>query len=166
MNLIRQARLSHEFERLLRLHDKSSLFDIVATKGEPPERYLLSFNLKSLVRNEAGKVLVYDAAHILEVYCPCGYPGDGPRILYLQPQEIFHPNILWPLICLNRWVPSMFLDEIALRIASVISYRTFTMDEKESLNKDACAWARSHQERFPIDRRSIIDDGHSKIEVW
>jgi ubiquitin-protein ligase len=165
MNSIRSVRLGNEFERLKKLDSESSLFKIMATRGDPPESYLLSFNLRSLVKNENGEIVEYDGVHLVEIFCPPRYPSDAVRILFLDPANIFHPNILCPVICLNRWIPSMFLDEICHRIAAVVGYRMFTMDENESLNRDACVWARHHQDRFPVDTRSLIDR-HLKIEVW
>ena len=165
MNRIRNSRLHNEFQRLQKLDRESSLFNILGTKGDPPDSYLLSFDLNSLVKTKSGQIEENEGPHLFDIYCPAGYPSsDGPRILFLRPPNIFHPNIKGMIICLNRWAPSIYLDEIVHRIAGVLTYRTYTMDENESLNGEACNYARHNQHRFPVDNRPLIDR-RLKIEV-
>jgi ubiquitin-protein ligase len=165
MNKIRNLRLHNEFQRLEKLNSESSLFNILGTRGDPPDSYLFSFDLKSLVKTPGGEIEDYEGPHIVEIHCPAGYPTvDEPRVLFFRPPHIFHPNIRGMVICLNRWAPSIYLDEIVHRIAAVITYRTFTMDENVSLNVEACRYARNNQHRFPLDKRPLLDRG-LKIEV-
>jgi hypothetical protein len=37
----------------------------------------------------------------------------------------------------------------------VITYGRLAVDERNALNAEACAWARRHLDRFPIDRRPL-----------
>ena len=90
------------------------------------------------------------------MYLPPEFPRDGPRILLRHPPDVFHPNIRYPFLCLNKWIPSMHLEELCWRIGSLLSYKSYTMDERVSLDPAACAYARSHQELFPIDPRPFV----------
>jgi len=74
MNRIRTIRLQNEFQRLRRLEKESSRFRIVGMTGQPPESYLLSFKVKSLVKNAEGQIVEYNGSHLVAIYCPPEYP--------------------------------------------------------------------------------------------
>jgi hypothetical protein len=49
----------------------------------------------------------------------------------------------------------MSLVDLLFQCFEVITYQKVTMREDDALNHAACAWAREHQQRFPIDRRPL-----------
>jgi len=158
MDKIRSVRLRNEFKRLKKLERESSLFKIRAVgEHDPPESYLLSFDLKTLVKEE-GRIKVWESSTLVHIYCPLEYPREAPRILIVWPRNIFHPNISFPFICLSKLTPDIFLNRICEMIADVLSYRNFTMHEGHSLNPEAARWARQNRDRFPIDRRSLVGE--------
>ena len=84
--------------------------------------------------------------------------ADPCRVLtWLWPRNVFHPNISdrAPFICVGHLVPGTSLVDILYQCFEIITYHKVTMREDDALNKDACAWARQNQHRFPIDPRPL-----------
>jgi hypothetical protein len=52
----------------------------------------------------------------------------------------------------------MWLDDIAYRTADLLSYRSYTLNESDSLNKPACRYIRQRQNITPTDTASIFPD--------
>ena len=64
-------------------------------------------------------------------------------------------------MCLNRWIPSTSLDELCRRIASLLAYKSYTMDERVSLDPAACEQRRDGartgvHERIRRQRRALF----------
>ena len=45
--------------------------------------------------------------------------------------------------------------DLIYQVFEIITYHKVTMTEKDALNWEACAWARQHKDRFPIDSRPL-----------
>ena len=165
MNQLRDARLRNELKRLRRLARRSSHFAIESSEGEPPEVYVLRFEVTTMVK-EGLRIHQFDGPTLVQICLPDDYPRVAPLVVILQPHNIFHPNVHGPMICLGTHLPSVWLDETCWRIAHVLAYRSFTMNESQSLNPEACMWARHNQELFPTDQRPFCDRKAMQIEVW
>jgi hypothetical protein len=78
-------------------------------------------------------------------------------VTWLGPRNVFHPNISdrGPFICVGRLAPGMPLVDLLYQVFEIITYQKVTMREDDALNADACAWARRHRDRLPIDRRPL-----------
>ena len=76
-------------------------------------------------------------------------------LVWLGPQNIWHPNISdkAPIVCLGRLGPGTRLVDILYQLFEIISYKRFAT--ADALNHDAAAWARQHQDRFPVDPRPL-----------
>jgi hypothetical protein len=73
----------------------------------------------------------------------------------VSPIETFHPNVIFPFICLGRLKPGTPLVDIILQCHEIFTYQKLTMREDDALNRAACAWARRNQHRFPIDHAPL-----------
>src|SRR5579871_1580502 len=71
----------------------------------------------------------------------------------LSPPTAFHPNILFPTICVGHLRPGVGLIEVLYQVHSILSYQN--SNTADFLNPAAAAWAREHRDRFPIDRRPL-----------
>jgi hypothetical protein len=79
----------------------------------------------------------------------------GEILTWLGPREVWHPNIRPPYVCVGRIDRGTPLVDLLHRCFELITFENVTMREDDALNPDACAWARRHRQRFPIDPRPI-----------
>ena len=149
--------LKRQREAGLALAAESDLFGLTPLGGELPQRYVAEFRCKGLVRRASGEVV--EADHFVVGICfPDQYlrAADPFTVLtWLAPQEAFHPNIRAPFICVGSLAPGTELVDLLFRIFEVVTYQRVTMNDTNALNKEACAWARSHQHRLPVDPRAL-----------
>jgi ubiquitin-protein ligase len=69
----------------------------------------------------------------------------------------WHPNISreLPLICIGRLTPGTPLVDILYQVFDILTYQKYNPRESDSLNPQACAFARENHDRFPIDARPL-----------
>ena len=51
--------------------------------------------------------------------------------------------------------PGTSLVDLLYQAYEVLTYQKFTSREDDALNAVACAWARKHMDRFPVDSRPL-----------
>jgi hypothetical protein len=51
--------------------------------------------------------------------------------------------------------PATPINDLVIQIVEILTYLNYTPIEHDSLNRDACQWARNHTDRFPLERRGI-----------
>ena len=51
--------------------------------------------------------------------------------------------------------PGTPLVDLIYQLYEIITYHNVEMRENNALNLEACSWARSNLDRFPIDRRPL-----------
>ena len=154
--------LERQYEEGMALAAESDLLELVPLfwfEERSPQTYLARFSCQGLVRAPGGEIK--DAA-TFEVMI--SFPSDYLRyanpfevLSWLGPAEVFHPNISdkAPLICVGRLAPGTPLVDILYQCFEIITYNKVTMREDDALNREACAWARRNQHRFPLDRRPL-----------
>ncbi len=146
--------LASQRDEGMRLAAASDLLELEALDAQ---RFVATYSCTGLVRDSAG--VVQDHNHFgVGIRFPADYlrTVNPPEILtWLGPHETWHPNIGGPFICLGSIAPGTPLVDLLHRCFEIITYQNVTMQEHDALNKPACAWARSHRDRFPIDSRPI-----------
>ncbi|MGH7467141.1 MAG: hypothetical protein ACRENP_04060 [Longimicrobiales bacterium] len=156
---IRAAFLQRQYEEGMALARDSDILRLTPVGGDPPERYVADFHCRGLVRSLAGEVS--EANHFaVGIWFPSDYlrHAEPWQILtWLGPRRVHHPNIsaVAPYICVGRLVPGTALVDLIYQCFEIITYKKVTMRENDALNLEACAWARVHQDRFPIDTRPL-----------
>jgi ubiquitin-protein ligase len=78
-----------------------------------------------------------------------------PSVVTLLTPYVWHPNVSGPAICLGRMRPATPINDLVIQIVEILTYLNYTPIEHDSLNRDACQWARNHTDRFPLERRGI-----------
>ena len=152
MQNVRNARLRSDHDRLQALVKGSEgSITIDSQKGTPPQTYVLSYKCKGIERLNGDKP-VYRNLHRVQIQFGASYPAQQPTVTMLTP--IFHPHVFTHnAVCLGRrWTPSEYLDNLVLRIGSIIQYEPQYIDFASPANSTAASWARSHMNMFPIDR--------------
>lgn len=127
--------------------------------GMLPDRYIVRFHCTGLLRDRDGEIHEGNDFAV-GIWFPADYLRrvDPFRVLtWFGPGEVFHPNICHqgPFICVGRLAPGASLVDLIYQCFEIITYNKVTMREDDALNKAACAWAREHQDRFPVDRRPL-----------
>lgn len=138
---------------------ESDLFALHPLDGPQPQRYVATFSCTGLVRTDSGAV---DAADRFAV--GIWFPDDYLRLVHpfsvltwMGPLHVFHPNISFraPFVCTGVIAPATPLVDLIYRCFEIITYQRVTMNDYDALNREACAWARRHQDRLPIDPRPL-----------
>lgn len=153
-----EAFLRRQYEEGMALASESDLLELRPQAGNPPWAYVAVFRAKGLVR--AGDGVAEGNCFSVGVAFPQDYLRRAETfevVTWLGPMNVFHPNIAEtaPFMCLGRLAPGTRLTEILYRCHEIITYQKVTMAEGDALNKEACAWAREHPERLPVDTRPL-----------
>ncbi len=148
--------LARQHEDLTELAAHSDVVEILQHGPVPPDYYILRFHCRGLIKTPEG-IAEADAFDV-----GLRFPEDYLRrvsvpevITWLWPPSIFHPNIRFPFICVGRMRPGTAITDLAYQIYETITYHRVVMREDDALNHEACAWARQHQERFPLETRPL-----------
>lgn len=149
---IRETRLRNDYRRILDLVDRSELIHVVATDGDPPERYRIRFTCTGVEKlTAAGRPVMRDV-HEVNVYLHAEYPLKQPQLKWLTP--IFHPNIhVTGAVCIGAWWPAKTLDELLLTLGEMVQYKNY--DPRDPMNSKAATWALQNKKSFPVDRREL-----------
>lgn len=133
--------------------------DLVTIFLVSPQHFAVQLRCKGLVQIRTGEIAT--AAHFeFGVYLPSDYLRHANAfevVTWFGPGEIWHPNISnkAPFICIGHLTPGTPLVDIIHRVFQIVAYQKVTMREDDALNREACAWARQNQHRFPIDGRPL-----------
>ncbi len=156
MSHLRKRRLENDHEGMKSLRMECPFIDFT-TYGDPPERYVVSFSCKGLIRKNNAPA--FSVRHEVEIYLRNEYPTQKPHLKWLTP--IFHPNITGSehmynagMVCPGKWVPSMSLRELCIKMAEMIQYKNY--DTVGSLDTNAAEWANQNKHNLPVDRRDLL----------
>lgn len=111
-------------------------------EGDPPEDYEVMFNEAGLALSIEGRKKAR-STHRAHVYLHLDYPRRPPVVTWQTP--VFHPNLLGPDghggVCIGSWSASESLADLCQRLADLVSYRSFNVDD--ALNPAAAEWVRA-----------------------
>jgi hypothetical protein len=154
MDAIVKLFLEAQQREAMRLARESDLLELIVLDLH---RYIATFKCLGLVRDAGGAVHEH-ARSSIGVWLPETYlhtVNPAEILTWLEPQEVWHPNIRPPFVCLGKIAPGTPLVDLLYRCVELISFDNVTMVENDALNRTACAWARRNRERFPLDRRPL-----------
>ncbi|NLM17985.1 MAG: hypothetical protein GX221_09735 [Candidatus Riflebacteria bacterium] len=95
---LRDRRLLADYKKMVETFSTAGNIKIQSYTGDPPDRYIIEFLVKSPVLLPNGTVS-YKNSHTAEVYLTNTYPRQGPQCRMLSP--VFHPNIAPHAICIG-----------------------------------------------------------------
>src|SRR5216683_278017 len=145
MSAVRLRRLQADFLKLQDYVNRHARVELIQTDGNPPERYQLQYQIRSLQQKDARLVEV--ERHLVEITLPLHYPRTPPQCRMLTP--IFHPNIAPHAICIgDHWSAGEPLSSIVARIGELIAYQSY--NTKSPLNGEAARWAVENLDRLPL----------------
>ena len=120
---------------------------IVSAEGEPPEKYVLDYSVRSL-RKEGKREPDEVKGHRVQVVLPADYPRLPPVVSMLTP--VFHPNIDAATVCVgDHWAAGERLVDLLVRVGEMLAFQAYNI--RSPLNGDAAMWADLNADRLPID---------------
>lgn len=152
---MRERRLKSDWHSMKTLEHDSPFIQII-NWNNPPEKYLVRFSCRSLIWLKESNQPSYSNRHELQIYLHRDYPRTPPQLIWTT--NIFHPNILPPEqnggVCIGSWSPSETLAQLCLRIAEMLQYKNYSIED--ALNKKAADWAEKNIRSFPVDDRPLV----------
>lgn len=146
MSAVRLRRLQSDFERLTDLANRHPRLSIVQVVGSPPDRYQISYHVRSL--RKSGETITHVMDHLVEIALPNAFPRTPPLCRMLTP--IFHPNIAPHAICIgDHWSPGESLSSLVVRIAEMLAFQSY--NTKSPLNGEAAKWVEQNLGALPLD---------------
>jgi ubiquitin-protein ligase len=148
------TRLESEYNEIRSYFDTSEKINIVETRGNPPERYTVEYNIKGLEVDASGQIRIKEVFQI-EISLPIDYPRSPPRCKPLS--SVFHPNFSPSSICIGDfWAASETLCDLIVRIGMMIAYQSFNI--QSPLNGEAAKWADENRDKLPIDKFEMFQE--------
>lgn len=149
----RLNRLQNDYNEMLELHKRNGLIYVVATEGNPPERYLIGFRCRGVaeITNDHPRI---SEKHLVEIILTIDYPRMRPMVLWKTP--IFHPNFANGNVCWE-WYPQQSLRRTCEIFAEMVQYKNY--NSTSPLDMTASVWAMKHRSNMPIDPRNLFEAG-------
>ena len=148
----RIRRLAADYQQVVQAFANNPHIRIVSTEGNPPDKYVLAFNVRSLVPYGPEGSFVEGTVHQAEVFLPMDYPRRAPFCRMLTP--VFHPNIDPQKICIgDHWSAGQRLALLIVRIAEMLAYQSYNV--KSPLNGQAAAWAEANAAQLPLEQTDL-----------
>lgn len=144
-----------QFEAIRALAGQSDVIEVRPLGDAPaPVAYHISFYCKTLVF-DGDEVREASRAEVGFFFSPDYMERVDPvrTVTVLHPFNLFHPNILGPLICIGRMRPGTELVDLVYQVFEILTFQKKTTHD--ALNKRAAQWCRNHQSRLPLERRSL-----------
>jgi ubiquitin-protein ligase len=151
MSAVRLRRLQADFQKVQDYVSRHPRVQLIQTDGDPPERYQLQYQIRSL--RQKDDQLVETTTHLVEISLPRNYPRTPPQCRMLTP--IFHPNIAPHAICIgDHWSAGEPLASIVARIGELIAYQSY--NTKSPLNGEAARWTSENEDELPLDPVNML----------
>lgn len=149
--------LEEQFVRGMELARSSDLLELIPVFGAPPSSYIARFHSRGYVKAPDGRIVEGNRFDVGIFFGPDYLRRAEPfeLITWLAPESIHHPNVKPPFCCIGRIAPGMPLVDILYQLYEVIGWMKVTVDERDSLSPEVCAWARANPDRYPIERRPL-----------
>lgn len=156
-DVIMRSWLERQSEEGLRLASASDVLVLKGGSESPPREFLAHFDCPTLIRME-GEIIEHVGFDVL-IRFPSDYlrraPDPALVVALLSPQNAYHPNVAPPFLCIGSIAPGTSLCELVYRIYEILTFQKLTPSEHDALNREACSWARTHMDRFPLNSRAL-----------
>ena len=138
--------------------DRGGLLSFINLGRDNPWLFRLTFCTRGFTRPANGDVTPIDR-HVVALRFLPDYLRHADRFdmlrLMVPINDAFHPNISPSgAICVEIY-PGEPLVEIAHSLHDLFRWRLRQYDERDALNREACAWGRDHVDK-PIDDRPLF----------
>ena len=118
----------------------------------PASRFIAQFSAPTMVRTN-DEVRRIEAFTVLIQFPPSflrSAHDAGQIVNVIEPNQVWHPNVMGPFICLGHIAPGTGLIELIFQVYEILTFQKLTPREDDALNHNACVWARQHMAEFPL----------------
>jgi ubiquitin-protein ligase len=171
----RMRRLAADLKLMEELASQSDLISFKASsasKGLPPERYVVTYSCKGIQAVDRQGNPKFGNRHQVEIYLHNQYPHRWPGMKWLTP--IWHPNInhINGTVCIDAawWTASRSLDRLVIMIGEMVQYKNFHDDPSKPpfpWDPEAARWSREYRKKnskaFPVDSRELLRPSRIKL---
>jgi hypothetical protein len=172
----RMRRLKGDFELMNELVSRSDLISfrsVSSAPNLPPERYIVTFQCKSIVDVDRAGNPKFANHHQVEIYLHNQYPQRWPGMKWLTP--IWHPNInhVNGSVCIDAawWTASRSLDRLVIMLGEMLQWKNFHDDPKKPpfpWDVEAARWSREYRKKhpnaFPVETRELLRPERVKVK--
>lgn len=148
--------LGAQYREGMALADASDILELQALEGRGSHHFMATFHCRGLV-SDAGQIREAErfiaGFHLGRDYLRRVDPLQ--TVVLFEPVDTWHPNVRAPFVCLGAIRPGTSLTDLIYRTYELLTYTKCTMREDDALNREACSWARTHRNDFPLDRRPL-----------
>lgn len=143
------------YQKLQDLFKSHPVISILPTKGEPPDQYEVTYNIKGLCK-DSDDAVAQTSNHTIDISIPFGFPNFPPSC---KPKtEIFHPDFDPAAICLGDfWHQDCSLEDLVIHLGRMINGEIYST--QNAFNEEAAEYYVSHQDIFPLSQIAW-DDGN------
>jgi ubiquitin-protein ligase len=167
----RMRRLRADHQRMVELDSRSDLID-VQSFGSPPERYIVTYHVPSVVGVDRKGNPKMGTEHTVEIYLHSDYPHRWPGLKWMTP--IWHPNINHTngSVCIDAawWGAARSLDRLVIMMGEMLQYKNYHDDPTKPpfpWDHEAAAWCRTYRAKnpkvFPTDQRELMRPERVKL---
>lgn len=172
----RMRRLRADHERMMEVDARSDMIDIEtsgARRGAPPERYVVTYHVPSVVGVDRRGRPKMGNKHRVEIYLHNDYPHRWPGLKWLTP--IWHPNINHKngSVCIDAtwWGAARSLDRLVIMMGEMLQYKNFHDDPNTPpypWDEEAAQWCRQYRQQnpdfLPTDNRELLRPERVKLD--
>lgn len=170
--------MEHQLLEDLCKHSDLISYEVVKPRrGVPPDKYLVHFDVKSIIGIEEEGTPIYGQRHTAKITLPLGYPMTSSPICYME-TDTWHPNIRSAgeykgHICINAQVLGYWhtLDMLVQQIGEMLQYKNYHALQIQPYPEDAIVakWVREYAEPesivdkekgIVVDNRSLLNPTH------
>jgi hypothetical protein len=148
------AFLEREQAAGMALAEASDILTLMPIGPSPASRYMAEFRCRGLVHRD-GEIKDCDR-FLVGIAFPqdyCRRPDSRALVTLLAPQDTWHPNVRFPVVCPGMMPAGTGLVDLLFQTFEILTWGTVGL--KDPLNEPACRWARGNMDRFPLDRRPL-----------
>lgn len=168
----RMRRLRADHQRMMELDSRSDLIDVKVVGPTPPERYIVTYHVPSVVGIDKKGEPKLAKKHQVEIYLHSDYPHRWPGLKWLTP--IWHPNISHAngSVCIDAawWGAARSLDRLVIMMGEMLQWKNFHDDPTKPpfpWDHEAAAWSREYRRKhpnvFPTDKRELMRPERVKV---
>lgn len=151
---MRTRRLMADAQQMKETFEKSAIIQIRSAVGDPPEEYVIDYQVRGLERGKGGQPVARDQ-HAVRIQLTSDYPRLSPACRMITP--VFHPNIDPATICVgDHWAAGERLVDLVVRIGEMLGYQAYNI--KSPLDAEAAMWADLNTLKLPTDSRDMHPD--------
>lgn len=158
MDLVFQKFLEANWQHAKELASASDMVELMPLGSAPPRVVLARFHAGCYIKTPSG-IRVRKGFTVgyrfPEQYLSSSHVMPLEALQFLEPANVFHPNIRPPGICLGLALkPGTELRELLFRVYELVTYQRRS-NPADPLNPEACQWVRTNWPVKPADARPL-----------